>query len=191
MHADRTNRLALTIFGLIVLAAGVFAITASVGGFGSSYAHSDLLDNQAAHWIGAHGSWFWWAAAGAALIIALIALRWIAALLLSTDRASDITITRGGRHGATTMRPAAITGALTREIETYRGVGTARARVLGEPGSPELVLTVTTAAAADLAALRRRIETEALTHARQALGQPGLPIQLDLSVSSQTSQRVT
>ena len=191
MHADRTNRVALTIFGLIVLAVGVFAITASVGGFGSSYAHGDLLDNQAARWIGAHGSWFWWAAAGAALVIALLALRWIAALLLSTDRASDITITRSGRHGATTMHPAAITGALTREIETYRGVAAARARVLGEPGSPELVVTVAIAATADLAALRRRIETEALTHARQALGQPGLPIQLNLSVSSQTSPRVT
>jgi hypothetical protein len=45
------------------------------------------------------------------------------------------------------------------------------------------VLTVTAAQTADLPALHRRLETEALTHARQALGKTDLPIQLDLDVS--------
>jgi hypothetical protein len=191
MHADRTNRLALTIFGLVVLAAGVFALAASVGALGGTYAHGDLLANRAAHWVGAHGSWFWWAVAGACLIILLLALRWIITLLLSTDRAGDITITRSGRQGGTTMRPAAITGAITREIDTYRGTSAAKARVLGEPGRPELAVTVTAAATADLAALRHRIETHALAHARQALGRDNLPIQLDINVDSHTPQRVT
>ena len=37
-----------------------------------------------------------------------------------------------------------------------------------------------TVASANLHALHRRIEAEALAHARQALGKPSLPIQLDL-----------
>ncbi len=192
MHADRTNRLALTLLGLILLVAGGFALTASVGGFGTSYAHRDLLANEASTYIGAHGDWLWWAVAGACLIIALLALRWIAALLLSTDRASDITISRGSAHGTTTLHPAAVTGAITREIETYRGADSARARVLGEPASPALVVTVTAAGTADLAALRHRIEAEALSHARSALSQPDLPIQLDINATSRrTSERVT
>ena len=58
---------------------------------------------------------------------------------------------------------------------------TARGRVIGDSRDPEIVLTVTTAPSADLPALRDRIETEALTHARQALTNPTLPIQLDLT----------
>ena len=191
MHADRTNRLALTLLGLLLVAAGGLALTASAGGFGTPYSHRDLRDNRAATWIGAHGSWFWWAVAGVCVIIILLALRWILTLLVSTDRAGDITITRSGPHGGTTMHPAAITGAITREIETYRGVAAAKARVLGEPGSPELAVTVTTAATAQLAALRQRIEDQALAHARQALGRDNLPIQLDINVNSHTPERVT
>ncbi len=189
MHADRANRLALSLLGLILLLAGAFGLTASVGGFGSGYAHRTLLANQAATYISRHGAWFWWAVAGACLLLALLSLRWILALLLSTDRAGDITITRGRAHGDTTMNPAAITGAVSREIETYRGADAAKARVVGDPASPELVVTVTAARSADLAALRHRIETEALAHARHALGQPDLPIQLDINVSNRTPER--
>jgi len=38
--------------------------------------------------------------------------------------------------------------------------------------------------------LRQRIETEALTHARQALGNTSLPAQLDLTITSRRSARV-
>ena len=191
MHTDRTNRLALTVFGLIVFLAGVFGLTASTGGLGKAYAHRALLANRLSTYIGAHGDWLWPAAAAGCLLIALIALRWIAALLLSTDRASDITIISGSRQGTTIMHPAALSGALTREIETYRGVDTARARVLGDPGDPALVVTVTATRSADLAALRHRIESDALSHARHALGKPGLPIQLDIDVSNRTPERVS
>jgi hypothetical protein len=191
MHADRANRAVLTLFGLLVLLAGIFGLTASVGGFGKAYAHRALLANRASTYVGAHGDWLWPAAAAVCLLIALIALRWIAALLLSTDRAGDITVTRGSREGTTIMHPAALSGAVTREIETYRGVSTAKARVLGDPGDPELVITVTASRSADLAALRHRIESEALSHARHALGKPDLPIQLDIEVSNRPPGRVS
>ncbi|MGI9005919.1 MAG: alkaline shock response membrane anchor protein AmaP [Streptosporangiaceae bacterium] len=183
MHADRTNRLALAVFGLLVLLAGGFGITASAGGFGTAYSHRTLLANRAATYAGQHGSWIWWAAAGAALPIVIAALRWIAVLLLSTDRAGDIAVPGNNDRGTTTLQPAALTGALTREIETYHGVDSARARVIGHPAAPEVVITVTARQTADLHALHHRLESEALAHARQALGRPALPIQLDLDVS--------
>ncbi|MDQ2877369.1 MAG: alkaline shock response membrane anchor protein AmaP [Actinomycetota bacterium] len=186
MHADRTNRPALAIFGLLVLAAGGFGITASAGGFGTVYSHRTLLANQAATYAGKHGSWIWWAAAGAGLLIFLIALRWILVLLSSTDRVGDITVPGSRDQGTTVLHPAALTGALAREIETYHGVAGARARVLGHPSDPEVVVTVTARPSADLHALHRRLESEALAHARQALGQPDLPIQLDLDVTRRT-----
>ena len=89
------------------------------------------------------------------------------------------------------MHPAALTGAVSREIETYHGANAPAPASWVTPASPELVVTVTAARSADLAALRHRIETEALTHARHALGKPEMPIQLDINVSNRTPERVT
>ena len=180
MHADRTNRVTLALLGLLVLAAGGAAMAASTGGFGAAFSRRTLFDNPASRYIGHHGGWLWPVVAGACLLIALACLRWILALLASTDRVGDITISDGTDQGATILQPAALTDALAREINAYHGVDAAKGRVIGDGRDPQIVLTVTPVPSADLHALHHRIETEALTHARQALGKPSLPIQLDL-----------
>ena len=181
MHADRTNRVALTLFGLLVLAAGGAGMAASAGVFGAAFSRRTLLANQAGSYISQHSSWLWWAVAGACLLLALTCLRWILALLASTDRAGEIIIPGRKDQGTTVIYPAAITDALASEIGAYHGVGTVKGRVIGDGNAPEIVLTVSPAASADLPALHRRIETEALAHARQALSQPSLPVRLDLA----------
>lgn len=186
MHADRTNRFALTLFGLLVLAAGAAAMTASAGGFGTAFSRRTLFGNQASRYIGTNGTWVWAAAAFVCLLLFLTTLRWLLALLVSTDRAGDITIPGNKDQGTTTLPPAALTGALAGEITTYHGVETAKGRIIGEATDPQIVLAVTTAHGANLPALRHRLETQALTHARQALGNPSLPIQLDLDVTRPT-----
>ena len=191
MHADRTNRVGLALLGLLAVLTGAAGLSLSTGFFGPAYPDRTLLANQVGSYVGRNGDWLWPAAAAVCLLIALASLRWLIALLLSTDRASDITITRGSRAGTTTMHPAAFTGAVTREIETYHGVDSAKARVIGEPADPGLVVTVTAAGGADLAGLCHRIEAEALSHARQSLGRPGLPIQLDVDVSNRAPERVS
>jgi hypothetical protein len=180
MHADRTNRLMLTLFAVLVLAAGAGGIAASTGVFGAAFSRQTLFDNRISSYIGHHGGWLWPVVAGACLLLALACLRWILALLASTDRAGEITIPGGRDQGTTILQPAAITDALTREIGAYHGVDTAKGRVIGDGRNPEIVLIVTPAPSADLHVLHHRIEAEALAHARQALGKPTLPIQLDL-----------
>ena len=183
MHADRTNRFALTLFGLLVLLVGAASLTASAGGFGTAFSTRGLFANRASSYIGQHGIWLWAAAAFVCLLIALAALRWILALLVSTDRAGDITVPGSKEQGTTILQPVALTGALTREIGSYHGIDTAKGRIIGDGRDPQIVLTVTASQTADLPALHRRLETEALAHARQALGKTDLPIQLDLDVS--------
>lgn len=182
MHADRVNRIALIVLGLLALAAGAAGMTASVGGFGQAISHRTLFDNPVSAYIGQH-AWVWYAAAGICLIFTLAVLLWIAILLVSTDRTDDIPIPVATHEGTTTLLPAALTDALTREIGGYHGVEAVRGRIIGDADDPEIVLAVTASQTADLHALHQRIETEALAHARAALGKADLAIQLDLAVS--------
>jgi hypothetical protein len=78
---------------------------------------------------------------------------------------------------------------VTSEIDSYPGVNSARARLIGDPLAPTLVVTATLEERADLPALRRRIEDNAVRHARQALDNAELPVRLDLTITSRQAQR--
>ncbi len=71
--------------------------------YGTGTAHSHLMANPTGHFIGAHGVWLWPVAAVAALIVALLALRWLIALLFSTDRSGDLLIRSGSGAGRTIL----------------------------------------------------------------------------------------
>ena len=126
MHADRTNRVALIVFGLLVLVIGAGGLIASLGVFSKEFSHRTLIDNRASTYIGHNGAWIWPVAAGVCLVIGLLALRWIVALLVSTDRAGDLPIPVPSHEGTTLLQPAALTGALTREVGAYHGVEAAQ-----------------------------------------------------------------
>ena len=180
MHADRTNRIALIVLGLLLLAAGGAGMAASTGVFGADFSRRTLFANPASSFFSQHGGWLWPAIAGGCLLLALACLWWILVLVASTDRAGDLTIPGATDQGTTILRPAAVTDALTREISAYHGVDAVKGRIIGDGRDPQIVLTVSPSPVADLPALHHRIETEALAHARQALDKPSLPIQLDL-----------
>jgi hypothetical protein len=130
-------------------------------------------------------------AAVVAVILALLALRWLIAVLSPAPHARNIVIAGDHSTGRTTLTAGALDDALTADIETYRGVHSARARVYGDSSAPRLHVTVGLDRDADLAALRHRIETSALEHARHALDEPQLPIRLELAVTRYRTGRVT
>jgi hypothetical protein len=184
MHADRTNRTLLIVLAVLLIAAGLDAGAASTAVYGTGTKNSTLMDNPTGRYFGAHGVWLWPVVGVAALIMGVLALRWLFALLFSTDRSGDLAIKTSTGAGRTTLANRALTDAVVGEIEGYRGVDSAHARLIGDPDDPELVVRAVLKETADLSALRQRIETEALTHARQALGNMSLPAQLDLTVTS-------
>ena len=189
MHADRTNRILVLLLALLLITASARQAP-HLGAFGTATRHSPLIVNPTGHFIGTPGGSLSPAAAVAAVILTLLALRWLLALLFTTDRAGDLPITPGGSAGRTTLAARALTEAVAEEVESYRGVSSARARLLGDPADPELVVTAALEETADFAALRQRIETSAVAHARAAIGNPSLPAQLDLTVTTKRSTRV-
>jgi hypothetical protein len=191
MHADRTNRAMLLLIAVLLLAIGLAGALIGLGAFGSDREHRIVFDNRVSRYFGEHGDWLWPLVALAALIIGLLALRWLIALLFSTDRVGELRLSGDQSAGKTILRSGALTEAVADEVETYPGVHGAHARLIGDADAHRLVLAATIEDTADLAGLRRRIETNAVAHARDALGNPDLPVQLDLTTTVRKASRVS
>ena len=93
------------------------------------------MANPTGRFFGAQGAWLWPVAAFAALVIVVLALRWLAALLFSTDRTGDPPIPPTAGAGRTILAAGALADAVAGEIESYRGVDNARARLIGDPAA--------------------------------------------------------
>lgn len=215
MHADRTNRVLLSIIGLIALALGCAGLLAAGGVFGEVFAHRRLVDNRFSRYFSENGTWLWPTLGAVAFVIMLLALIWLLRLLFSNDRTSDIAVASGPAQGAmtadqagtgargggdlaggraaghTTLQASALTAAVAQEIEGYHAVTAARARVLGDPTDPTLAIDVTATRRADLPALIERIEREAISHAREALERAHLPVKLDIAVTDKGGTHAT
>jgi hypothetical protein len=191
MHADRTNRIVLTVFGLLLLGVGVAAILASTDVYAPGFGNRTLLANPAGHFIQTNNDWFWPALGGLALVVLVFAIWWVIAIIRAEPRTGDIHIlSADAPTGRTDLDASALRDALASEIDAYRGVQDARVRILGKPDAPRLAVMVRTTSDADLVALRERLESQALQHARDALDAPDLPIRLDMSVTDRSGDRV-
>lgn len=175
--ADRLNRTLLILLGLLLLAGGVVSLVRSFGGFGTRYARDSMITRAEGRFVDRNGAWVWTVVAVVAVVIALLALRWLLAQLRS-DRVGHLDLEPDDRLGATTLQSSAITTAVCEEIESYRGVASAKARLLHSAEQPDLVLEVKLDERADIAATRTRIEQEAIAHARQSLDEPDLRAEL-------------
>ena len=154
MHADRTNRVVLAVFGLLVLAVGVAGLIASLGGFGTAFQQKALFTNRVSRYIGEQGSWLWPVIAVACALVAVLMLRWIYVLIASTDRADDIVIRGDHDAGRTVLRPEALAGAVRDEITTYHGVSSATAAERDKADAQALTAPVTAAVQTRLDSLR-------------------------------------
>jgi len=190
MHADRTNRIVLLLLGLLLTVAGVAGVLAGSGAFGSAVADRTLAGNGASRFVGDNGRWLWPVAAAVALIVALLVLRWLIAVLFSTDRVRVLPLHTDRATDRTTLAAPAVADAVRGEIEGYHTVRSAKVWLIGSSEEPRLAVRVDTEADADLGALRDRIEHGALAHARHALDRPDLPIRLDLELTRQQPARV-
>ncbi len=186
----RLDRFLLLLLGLLLSAAGVLALLVGFGVFGTRLRNRPVFGNFLSDFVGRNGQWLWPVIALVGLLLGYLALRWLIGQLRPTG-VRDLQLEPRSTTGHTDLVGAAVTDAVTDEIGGYRGVAGASARLVGDELAPELRLRVQLDSRADVAALRRRIETDAVAHARQALDNPQLPVRLDLVVTDKKAARVS
>ncbi|MFI5777540.1 DUF6286 domain-containing protein [Nocardia sp. NPDC051570] len=173
----RLNRIVLGAIGALLLLLGCSVLLAHYGRLGWVDADAPLTPQNPTP-----PAWAHWMIVAVAAAIGIACMRWVSLQIhrLPTPArwrarpATDDTITL---DSATAALP------VVADIETYAGVHTASAWLLGPGLAPELHLVVTTTPEADVIALRRRILTHAVPRLRQALEVDAVPVTMELHLA--------
>lgn len=187
-RTDRLNRVVLTGLGLLLVAGGVLGLVRSLFGFGAAAARDRLLSPPERLWVHHHAGWFWLVVALLSLLLAIGCLRWLVAQLRS-ERIGMLVVGSDASAGRTRLSASAVADAVTSDVSAYPGVARASARLVHDPGRPDVLLTVALTENADLIAVRRQVETEAVPRLRQAVGLE-LPVQVRLQVPAAPARLV-
>ena len=186
---DRVNRSALTFIGLLLIGLGAYGLARGWGVFGERVASDLLLADSWREFVSRNENWFWPAAAAGSLLVGLLGLRWLRAQLAAATP-KGIDLTHRGDGGTTVVSPAGAARALAGEIESYRAVSQATARLTGDGDAPEIDLRVEVSDDCDLARLRTRIEDEALAHLEQALELDGVTAKVEFRLAGPSTRHL-
>ncbi|MFP5071878.1 alkaline shock response membrane anchor protein AmaP [Pseudonocardia nantongensis] len=188
----RLNRTLLLLLGAVLLVAGAAGLAL---GLAPVRAVFQALDPAAPLLPPAPDppGWMPWAATAAAVVVGLLALRWLLAQVRRRPRTRTWTLPSsevdGRDTGATRMHADHAADALAADIDGYDGVRRAAAVLVGDRTRPQVHLEVTADAGADLAALRTRISEHALPRMREALGIDGDRTDLVLRLATDDANR--
>jgi hypothetical protein len=183
----RLNRTVLALLGLLCLATGAVVLLVGTGLLGDLLpvpADAPLLPPGLvlAGWVPA-------AVAAVAIIIGLLALRWLIAQTTRRPASSNWQLSPDTSTGTTHIDSDAAARPLADEIEDYPGVRSATARLTGPHQHPHLYLRVSADDHADISDLRRRIDDDAIPRLTQALNLPALPADMLLRLVTTSGTR--
>ncbi|GAC1328662.1 MAG: hypothetical protein NVSMB13_15890 [Mycobacteriales bacterium] len=184
---DRLNRSVLTLIGLLLLVGGGLGLARSYNAFGREPATRHVISPQEYRWVAHNAGWFWPAVAVVSVLLALFGLRWAVAQV-RTNRLAELELESGNPTGSTRLSTSAVGKAVSDEIAAYDGVSRSSARFVVTADDPHLQVNVSLDDGADVNAVRQRIEQQAVAHARQAVGEPALPVRVALRVDAALSE---
>lgn len=168
----RLNRTVLALLGLLCLAAGGVVLlvgTGLLGGLLPVPADAPLLPPGPVV-----PRWGPAAVAAVAVVIGLLALRWLIAQTIRRPASSNWQLSPDTTTGTTHIDSDVAVRPLADEIEEYPGVRSATASLTGPHQHPRLYLRVAADDHADISELRRRIGADAIPRLTQALNLPAL-----------------
>ena len=176
-RVNATNRTVLALIGLVLLAAGVGGLLLSLNLIADGTGQWPVVPDSVVEFA-TSTSWLPWAAAAAAVVVALLGLWWLLAQF-RVDWPGQLDLTGDRPDGTTTLTAGALTDAVEEDAASIRGVTGASANLRSQP-TRRLDLTVNLAAFADLGEVRRRLEQQTAARTRQVIDQPNLPIRIEL-----------
>lgn len=185
----RGNRIGLAIVGVLLVAGGGAALARGLGVFAAPFglpAAQPLLNGAERRFAQDH-AWFWYVVAAVAVIIALLAIRWL--LVQTRSGALRRLRVQGDAGGRTHMPARAATRAVTDELSAHAGIARAAAVLTGSPSAPRLRLNVTADRDCDWPHVRGVLNGEALAHLRQALELDDLPARVHVHLTGTSAGR--
>ncbi|WP_227983613.1 alkaline shock response membrane anchor protein AmaP [Nocardia spumae] len=174
----RLNRLLLAVFGLVAILVGAYAIAAYAGELSWVDRDTPLVPGTAEP-----PSWVFVVVVVAAVIVALAALRWLAAQFARLPSRMRWHIGTVSNAGETMLDSSTVAAAVVADVESYDGVRSARASVSGPARTPKLHLVVTADPDADLTVVRGRILDDAASRLARALQVDAVPVSLELRLA--------
>lgn len=175
----RGNRIGLAIVGAALVLAGVAALVRGLdllpGVLGSA---STSVTDQPTRDFATDQPWFWPALAAVLVLVALLALRWLA-VQTRTGAVGTLRLEPDPSLGVTRLPARAVTGALEDDLSRSPYLGRAHARLTGSGVRPDLHLSAAMEPAAEPGAVRDRLHA-AIDRTRAALEAPELPTTIQL-----------
>jgi hypothetical protein len=172
----RGKRLGLGLVGLTLLIPATYILLRGTGQLAGMPANDPVLPASLRDYA-KNVWWFWPAVAAGAVVVALLALRWLL-VQVRTDRLSTLTL-EADQRGATYVDARALSSAIADEVASLPGVRHARATVANSGKGAELHLTVIADEDTDVDHLRAGALTSVID-ARRALEGLAMPAVTDL-----------
>lgn len=190
--ADRRNRLALGLLGLLLFLGGGLAACYGAGLFGGARADRAVFDPTVVRWWN-EGGWMSFAVVVAIGVVAAVMglLLMLAPLRRNDGRTRTPTFaypSRPGDRGETSLRAAALTHSLETDIKSLPDVQHASVGLFGRYPEMELRALIDVGDRADLALLPDRVE-EALARLTSTTGLRPDPVQITVRFKDAQPER--
>jgi hypothetical protein len=180
----RLNRAMLALSGVLLLAAGAFALANYFGFLRVRNPGAPLVPGTERP-----PTWVFYVVAAGAVLLGLLALRWLVAQATRRPKTSTWELHQRPDQGTTRLDADIATRPLIDEIEAIPGVDWASGSLSGHRQDAVLYLVVGAERGADLAEIRQRIERDAVPRLRQALDLDTLPSEVEFRLTNRTSAR--
>ena len=165
---DRVERVTFIILGLLLLAAGLYAVLRGLGAFGSAASDDPLIGDSTRRFLGDHEAWWWIAGVVGAVVSVLLGLLLLRREIRAVPTRSGHPLVRRGDGGVTRIDRGALTGALEDDLEHLSDVDHADASLVRTGAHPKVDLRLDVPDDADLGRVRASVEDHALERFRRS-----------------------
>ncbi|HEY2695342.1 MAG TPA: alkaline shock response membrane anchor protein AmaP [Pseudonocardiaceae bacterium] len=180
----RLNRTLLAVLGVVLLAAGGFAVVVHFGWWRVLDPDSRLIPGTALP-----GTVALYVTAAVAIILGLLCLRWLAAQLLVKSKTRMLRFEHDIDTGRTELAANVAIAPFLAEVAAYPGVHAARGTLHGARADARLHLVITADQDGDLGEIRRALHDNGLPRLRHALDLELLPVGVEFRVATPSGQR--